>query len=211
AVVSDAATELMARFWPGPLTLVLPARLPADGPTIAVRAPNHQVALALLRTLGEPIASSSANLAGALPPVDADQVIEGLGDTLELIPSENIASPAVVQALGSLLNNKYAEGYPGKRYYGGCENVDRIETLAIERAKALFNAEHANVQSHCGTTANYAVYAAVLNPGDTVLGMDLSHGGHLSHGSPVNFSGKLYHFVPYGVDPNTERIDYDVL
>src|SRR3989449_8690150 len=131
--------------------------------------------------------------------------------TLELIPSENIASPAVLQALGSLLNNKYAEGYPGKRYYGGCENVDRIETLAIERAKALFGAEHANVQSHCGTTANYAVYAAVLNVGDTVMGMDLSQGGHLSHGSPVNFSGKLYHFVPYGVDATTERIDYDVL
>jgi glycine hydroxymethyltransferase len=131
--------------------------------------------------------------------------------TLELIPSENIASPAVLQALGSLLNNKYAEGYPGKRYYGGCENVDRIETLAIERAKALFGAEHANVQSHCGTTANYAVYAAVLKVGDTVMGMDLSQGGHLSHGSPVNFSGKLYHFVPYGVDPTTERIDYDAL
>ena len=131
--------------------------------------------------------------------------------TLELIPSENIASPAVLQALGSLLNNKYAEGYPGKRYYGGCVNVDRIETLAIERAKALFKAEHANVQPHCGTTANYAVYAAVLKPNDTVLGMDLSHGGHLSHGSPVNFSGKLYHFVPYGVDRATERIDYDVL
>ena len=131
--------------------------------------------------------------------------------TLELIPSENIASPAVLQALGSLFNNKYAEGYPGKRYYGGCVNVDRIETLAIERAKALFNAEHANVQPHCGTTANYAVYAAVLKPGDTVLGMDLSHGGHLSHGSPVNFSGKLYHFVPYGVAEDTERIDYDAL
>ena len=131
--------------------------------------------------------------------------------TLELIPSENIASPAVLQALGSLLNNKYAEGYPGKRYYGGCVNVDRIETLAIERARALFKAEHANVQPHCGTTANYAVYAAVLKPNDTVLGMDLSHGGHLSHGSPVNFSGKLYHFVPYGVDRATERIDYDVL
>src|SRR6266851_3669616 len=131
--------------------------------------------------------------------------------TLELIPSENIASPAVLQALGSLLNNKYAEGYPGKRYYGGTQIVDRIETLAIDRAKALFGAEHANVQSHCGTTANYAVYAAVLNVGDTVMGMDLSQGGHLSHGSPVNFSGKLYHFVPYGVDPTTERIDYDVL
>src|SRR2546430_1181688 len=131
--------------------------------------------------------------------------------TLELIPSENIASPAVLQALGSLLNNKYAEGYPGKRYYGGCENVDRIETLAIERAKALFNAEHANVQSHCGTTANYAVYAAVLNPGDTVLGMDLSHGGHLSHGSPVNFSGQVYHFGPYGVDSNTGGVALGLL
>jgi glycine hydroxymethyltransferase len=131
--------------------------------------------------------------------------------TLELIPSENIASPAVLQALGSLLNNKYAEGYPGKRYYGGCENVDRIESLAIERATALFGAEHANVQPHCGTTANYAVYASVLKPGDTVMGMDLSQGGHLSHGSPVNFSGKLYNFVPYGVDPNTERIDYEAL
>src|SRR2546429_1084915 len=126
----------------------------------------------------------------------------------ELIPSENIASPAVLQALGSLLNNKYAEGYPGKRYYGGCENVDRIETLAIERAKALFNAEHANVQSHCGTTANYAVYAAVLNPGDTVLGMDLSHGGQLSHGWPVNFSGKLHPLRPYGADPHTARDEY---
>ena len=131
--------------------------------------------------------------------------------TLELIPSENIASPAVLQALGSLLNNKYAEGYPGKRYYGGCENVDRIESLAIERATALFGAEHANVQPHCGTTANYAVYASVLKPGDTVMGMDLSQGGHLSHGSPVNFSGKHYNFVPNGVDPNTERIDYEAL
>ncbi len=131
--------------------------------------------------------------------------------TLELIPSENIASPAVLQALGSLLTNKYAEGYPGKRYYGGCQNVDRLEALAIARAKELFGAEHANVQPHCGTTANYAVYAAVLKPGDTVMGMDLSHGGHLSHGSPVNFSGKLYHFEPYGVDRVTERLDYDAL
>src|SRR5437763_5525102 len=127
--------------------------------------------------------------------------------TLEPIPSENIASPAVLQALGSLLNNKYAEGYPGKRYYGGCENVDRIETLAIERAKALFNAEHANVQSHCGTTANYAVYAAVLSPGGTVMGMDLSHGGHVSHGNPVTFSGKLSHAVRYGRDPSKDRAD----
>ncbi len=117
----------------------------------------------------------------------------------------------MLQALGSLLTNKYAEGYPGKRYYGGCENVDQIEALAIARAKALFGAEHANVQPHCGTTANYAVYATVLKPGDTVMGMDLSHGGHLSHGSPVNFSGKLYHFEAYGVDPSSERIDYEAL
>src|ERR1700732_3881849 len=106
--------------------------------------------------------------------------------TLELIPSENIASPAVLQALGSLLNNKYAEGYPGKRYYGGCENVDRIETLAIERAKALFGAEHANVQAHSGTQANVSVYMSVLEPGATVLGMNLAHGGHLTHGHPLH-------------------------
>src|SRR5437667_11112452 len=124
--------------------------------------------------------------------------------TLELIPSENIASPAVLQALGSLLNNKYAEGYPGKRYYGGCEHVDRIETLAIDRAKALLGAEHANVQSHCGTTANYAVYAAVLNVGDTAMGIDLSPGGPPNHGSPANFSSTLYHFAPSGVAPPTE-------
>src|SRR5437879_13427250 len=110
--------------------------------------------------------------------------------TLELIPSENIASPAVLQALGSLLNNKYADGYPGKRYYGGCENVDRIETLAIERAKALFNAEHANVQPHAGIVANYAVYATVLKRGDTRVGIDMSHGGHLSQGSQSNFAGR---------------------
>src|SRR3989441_7565848 len=131
--------------------------------------------------------------------------------TLELIPSENIASRAVLQALGSLLNNKYAEGYPGKRYYGGTQVVDRVETLGNERAKGLFGGEAANVQFHCGTTANYAGYGAVLNVGGKVMGMDLSQGGHLSHGSPVNFSGKLYHFVPYGVDSVTERIDYDVL
>src|SRR5438046_8757105 len=125
--------------------------------------------------------------------------------TLELIPSENIASPAVLQALGSLLNNKYAEGYPGKRYYGGCENVDRIETLAIDRAKALFGAEHANVQSHCGTTASYAVYAAGLKVGDTVMGMALSQGGHVSHGSQVNFSAKPYDCADYDVDATTVR------
>src|SRR5260370_3774083 len=119
--------------------------------------------------------------------------------TLELIPSENIASPAVLQALGSLLNNKYAEGYPGKRYYGGTQIVDRIETLAIDRAKALFCAEHANVQSHCGTTAHYAVYPAVLNLGDPAMGIDLSQAAHPSPRSPGKFSGKPHPFSPYGV------------
>ena len=129
--------------------------------------------------------------------------------TLELIPSENIASPAVLQALGSLLNNKYAEGYPGKRYYGGCENVDRIETLAIERAKALFGAAAVNVQPHAGAQANMAAYAAVMQPGGTMLGLALDQGGHLTHGSPVNFSAKLYKVIPYHVRREDELIDYD--
>ncbi|WP_090091240.1 serine hydroxymethyltransferase [Clostridium uliginosum] len=128
---------------------------------------------------------------------------------IELIASENIVSPAVMEAMGSYLTNKYAEGYPGKRYYGGCYVVDEIEQLAIDRAKKLFGAEHANVQPHSGSQANMAVYFTVLNPGDTVLGMDLSHGGHLTHGSPVNFSGKLFNFVSYGVDKETEMIDYE--
>ena len=128
---------------------------------------------------------------------------------IELIASENFVSEGVMRALGSVLTNKYAEGYPGKRYYGGCFVVDKIEDLARERMKKLFNAEHANVQPHSGSQANMAVYLTVLNPGDTVLGMDLSHGGHLTHGSPVNFSGKLYHFVSYGVDKETETIDYN--
>jgi glycine hydroxymethyltransferase len=128
-------------------------------------------------------------------------------DTLELIPSENLASVAVLEALGSWLNNKYAEGVPGKRYYGGCEIVDQVENLARDRARALFGAEHANVQPHSGTQANMAVYASVLNPGDTVLGMALDQGGHLSHGSPVNFSGKIYHFEPYFVDEETGILD----
>lgn len=126
---------------------------------------------------------------------------------IELIASENIASPAVIAAMGSVLTNKYAEGYPGKRYYGGCQFVDEVETLAIERAKKLFGAEHANVQPHSGANANFAAYAAVLNVGDTVMGMSLAHGGHLTHGSPVNLSGKNYHFVPYGVGPDG-YIDY---
>lgn len=128
---------------------------------------------------------------------------------LELIASENYASPRVLEAQGSLLTNKYAEGYPGKRYYGGCEFVDVAENLAIERLKALFNAGYANVQPHSGSQANSAVYLALLEPGDTVLGMSLAHGGHLTHGSPVNFSGKLYNFVSYGLNPSTEQIDYD--
>lgn len=129
-------------------------------------------------------------------------------EKLELIASENIVSPAVMAAMGSVLTNKYAEGYPGKRYYGGCEYVDMVETLAIDRAKKLFSAEYANVQPHSGSQANLAVYAAFLTPGDTVLGMNLSAGGHLSHGSPVNASGKLYNFVSYGVNENG-LLDYD--
>jgi glycine hydroxymethyltransferase len=130
---------------------------------------------------------------------------------IELIASENFTSKAVMEAMGTALTNKYAEGYPGKRYYGGCEIVDQVETIAIERMKKLFGAEHANVQPHSGSQANMAVYMAVLQPGDKILGMNLSHGGHLTHGSPVNFSGKLYNIVAYGVSPETETIDYDAL
>ena len=130
---------------------------------------------------------------------------------LELIASENIVTPAVMAALGTVLTNKYAEGYPQKRYYGGCEAVDVVETIAIERAKKLFGAKFANVQAHSGAQANTAVYFALLNPGDTVLGMSLAHGGHLTHGSPVNISGKYYNFIPYGLDEQTERINYDSL
>ena len=127
---------------------------------------------------------------------------------IELIASENFASKVVMEAMGSHLTNKYAEGYPGKRYYGGCGVVDQVEEIARNRAKELFGAEHVNVQPHSGSQANMAVYFTILKPGDTVLGMDLSHGGHLTHGSPVNFSGKLFNFVSYGVDSETERIDY---
>ena len=130
---------------------------------------------------------------------------------IELIASENFVSEAVMKAMGSHLTNKYAEGYPGKRYYGGCQYVDIVENLARERAKKLFGAEHANVQPHSGAQANTAVYFAMLNPGDTIMGMSLSHGGHLTHGSPVNISGKYFHFVSYGVDEKTEQIDYDAV
>ncbi|MBU2490149.1 MAG: serine hydroxymethyltransferase [Proteobacteria bacterium] len=130
-------------------------------------------------------------------------------NTLELIASENCASPAVMAAQGTVLTNKYAEGYPGKRYYGGCEQVDKVEILAMERAQKLFSAGYANVQPHSGSGANMAVYFTLLSPGDTVLGMDLAHGGHLTHGSPVSFSGRLYKFVHYGVRKDTGTIDYD--
>ncbi|MSU66741.1 MAG: serine hydroxymethyltransferase [Opitutus sp.] len=132
-------------------------------------------------------------------------------DHIELIASENFTYPAVLEAQGSVLTNKYAEGYPGKRWYGGCEQVDKIELLAIERAKKLFGADHANVQPHSGSQANFAVYTAVLKPGDKVLGMNLSHGGHLTHGNPANFSGKLYQFCQYGVREDNALLDYDEL
>ena len=134
-----------------------------------------------------------------------------LEDNLELIASENVVSEAVLEAQGCVMTNKYAEGYPGKRYYGGCEFVDQVESLAIARAKELFGADHANVQPHSGTQANMTVYLSVLKPGDTYLGMNLAHGGHLSMGSPVNFSGILYRVIPYGVSEKTEMIDYDQL
>ena len=138
-----------------------------------------------------------------------DQELMRQRDKLEMIASENIVSQAVMEAQGSVLTNKYAEGYPSKRYYGGCEHVDVVETLAIERAKRLFGAEHANVQPHSGSQANFAVYFAMLKPGDTIVGMNLSHGGHLTHGSPVNVSGTYFNVVPYGVNAETQQIDYD--
>lgn len=140
-----------------------------------------------------------------------EKELERQRNKIELIASENFVSNSVMEAMGSYMTNKYAEGYPSHRYYGGCEYVDIAENIAIERAKELFGAEHANVQPHSGAQANMTVYFAVLNPGDTVLGMNLAHGGHLTHGSKVNSSGKLYNFIPYGVDEKTGRIDYDEL
>ena len=137
-----------------------------------------------------------------------DGELERQRTTIELIASENFTSPAVLAAQGSVLTNKYAEGYPGKRYYGGCEQVDKVETLAIERAKRLFGAEHVNVQPHSGSQANEAAYAALVDPGDKVLSMDLAHGGHLTHGMKINFSGRTYDFVHYGVGEDG-YIDYD--
>jgi len=137
------------------------------------------------------------------------QELNRQNDNIELIASENFVPESIMEAMGSAFTNKYAEGYPGKRYYGGCHNVDIVESLAIERAKSLFGADHANVQPHSGTQANMGVYFSVCQPGDTVLGMNLSHGGHLSHGHPLNFSGLFYKIVPYGVSKETETIDYD--
>ncbi|WP_303225275.1 serine hydroxymethyltransferase [uncultured Acidaminococcus sp.] len=151
---------------------------------------------------------------GLADPQVAAAIGEELGrqrHKIELIASENFVPPAVMEAMGTVLTNKYAEGYPGHRYYGGCEYVDKVEELARQRACELFGAEHANVQPHCGANANLAAFFAFVQPGDTVMGMNLSEGGHLSHGSPVNISGKYFHIVPYGVDPETERIDYDKL
>ncbi|MDT1939938.1 MULTISPECIES: serine hydroxymethyltransferase [Carnobacterium] len=140
-----------------------------------------------------------------------DQERDRQEHNIELIASENFVSKAIMAAQGSILTNKYAEGYPGKRYYGGCEYIDIVENLAIDRVKELFGAEYANVQPHSGSQANMAVFNAFLEPGDTILGMDLTHGGHLTHGSPVNFSGKTYHFIAYGVDKETEMIDYEAV
>ena len=163
---------------------------------------------------------AKARVSLSLPALDAqDPLVSDLirrefrrqSQTLELIPSENLASPAVLEALGTLLTNKYAEGYPKRRYYGGCEVVDEIEQLAIDRARELFGAEYANVQPHSGSQANAAVYAAFCQPGDRVMGMDLAAGGHLTHGSPANFSGKLYEIHSYGVDRETELIEYDAV
>ena len=163
------------------------------------------------------IKTTEANARMQRPLHDVDPQIAGLlrdeaereATGLELIPSENLVSEAVLEAMGSIFTNKYAEGYPGKRYYGGCEFADKVEQLAIDRTKELFGAEHANVQAHSGTQANVSVYMAALQPGDTVLGMNLSHGGHLTHGHPLNFSGRMYKFVAYGVREDNERIDYD--
>jgi glycine hydroxymethyltransferase len=162
--------------------------------------PTSTVAQSRWRTLAE----SDPEIARAIR-----NEVQRQNSGLELIASENFVSQAVLQAAGSVLTNKYAEGYPGKRYYGGCEFVDVAESLAIERARQLFGAEHANVQPHSGAQANMAVYFTLLKPGDTVLGMNLAHGGHLTHGHPLNFSGKLYTIVPYGVRQDDERIDYD--
>jgi glycine hydroxymethyltransferase len=167
-------------------------------------AAGSSIGRAELERMNRPLRETDPEIAEILE-LEARRQATGL----ELIPSENLVSEAVLEAVGSVLTNKYAEGYPGKRYYGGCEFVDRAEQLAIDRAKELFGAEHANVQAHSGTQANISVYMAALQPGDTVLGMNLAHGGHLTHGHPLNFSGKTYKFIAYGVGKDTETIDYE--
>ena len=152
------------------------------------------------------LADSDPQIAAAI-----DDELARQRQTIELIASENFTSPAVLEAVGTVLTNKYAEGYPSRRYYGGCEKVDVVENLARQRACKLFGCKFANVQPHCGANANLAAYAALVEPGDTILGMSLDQGGHLTHGSPVNFSGKLYNFIPYGLNLETETIDYDEL
>jgi glycine hydroxymethyltransferase len=167
-------------------------------------APSHSAPGLRADSAGSAIAQRDPEIARLIRSEARRQAL-----SIELIASENFVSDAVLEAAGSVLTNKYAEGYPGRRYYGGCEVVDEIEQIAIDRAKELFGADHANVQPHSGSQANWAVYQAVLEPGDTILAMNLDHGGHLTHGSPVNFSGKLYDVVPYGVLEDTGRIDYD--
>ncbi|HZU32160.1 MAG TPA: serine hydroxymethyltransferase, partial [Candidatus Angelobacter sp.] len=154
--------------------------------------------------MSRPLAESDPEIARAIAN-EANRQHEGL----ELIASENFVSMAVLEAAGSVFTNKYAEGYPGKRYYGGCEFADVVENMARDRAKQLFGADHANVQPHSGSQANMAAYMALLQPGDVVMGLNLAHGGHLTHGHPLNFSGKMYKIVPYGVNKETETIDYD--
>lgn len=170
----------------------------------AKQTPETRFVAAELERMNRPLREVDPEIAEILE-LEAQRQATGL----ELIPSENLVSEAVLEAVGSVLTNKYAEGYPGKRYYGGCEFVDRAEQLAIDRAKQLFGAEHANVQAHSGTQANISVYMTALQPGDTVLGMNLAHGGHLTHGHPLNFSGKTYKFGAYGVRKDTETIDYE--
>src|SRR5258707_11964797 len=156
--------------------------------------------------MSRPLYEADAEVASAI-----DNEVRRQHEGLELIASENFVSEAVLEAMGSVFTNKYAEGYPGKRYYGGCEFADVVEELARERGKKLFGAEYANVQPHAGSQANMEAYAAILQPGDTILGLNLAHGGHLTHGHPLNFSGKTYKIIPYGVTKETETIDYDEL
>jgi len=217
ALAQDVATAEMARRHNDANMLALSAdRLDADAAWAIVQAwlatpfdgGRHARRVAMIDALaggaGWAVAETDPEIAALIRREARRQALN-----LELIASENFVSEAVLEAAGSVLTNKYAEGYPGRRYYGGCEVVDEVETLAVERAKQLFGADHANVQPHSGSQANEAVYRAVVDVGDTVLAMNLDHGGHLTHGSPVNFSGKLYHIVPYGVKRDSETIDYD--